>query len=70
MIFYTTYPGASSQHIGYVKSCKVKGGKITIVTTEGNSSDECRHKTYTLRTKSNGKIAAGWYIHGFSSPKY
>ena len=70
MIFYTTYPGASSQHIGYVKSCKVKGSKITIVTTEGNSSDECRHKTYTLRTKSNGKIAAGWYIHGFSSPKY
>lgn len=70
MIFYTTYPGASSQHIGYVKSCKVKGGKITIVTTEGNSSDECRHKTYTLRTKSNGRIAAGWYIHGFSSPKY
>lgn len=70
MIFYTTYPGASSQHIGYVKSCKVKGSKITIVTTEGNSSDECRHKTYTLRTKSNGRIAAGWYIHGFSSPKY
>ena len=70
MIFYTTYPGASSQHIGYVKSCKVKGGKITIVTTEGNSSDECRHKTYTLRTKSNGRIAAGWYIHGFASPKY
>ncbi len=70
MIFYTTYPGASSQHIGYVKSCKVKGGKITIVTTEGNSSDECRHKTYTLPTKSNGRIAAGWYIHGFSSPKY
>ena len=70
MIFYTTYPGASSQHIGYVKSCKVKGSKITIVTTEGNSSDECRHKTYTLPTKSNGRIAAGWYIHGFSSPKY
>ena len=70
MIYYTTYPGASSQHIGYVKSCKVKGSKITIVTTEGNSSDECRHKTYTLRTKSNGRIAAGWYIHGFSSPKY
>lgn len=70
LIFYTTYPGASSQHIGYVKSCKVKGSKITVVTTEGNSSDECRHKTYTLRTKSNGKISAGWYIHGFASPKY
>lgn len=70
LIFYTTYPGASSQHIGYVKSCKVKGKKITIVTTEGNSSDQCRHKTYTLSTKSNGRIAAGWYVHGFASPKY
>lgn len=70
LIFYTTYPGASSQHIGYVKSCKIKGKKITVVTTEGNSSDQCRHKTYTLSTKSNGRIAAGWYIHGFASPNY
>lgn len=70
LLFYSTVYGRDTQHIGYVKSCKLTSTKITITTIEGNTSDEVRSRTFTVKRKSNGKIGTNYYIHGFASPKY
>ncbi len=70
LIFYSTRLGGSTHHIGYVRSCSIKSGKITVTTLEGNTSDQARSKTYTLKCGRNGKISSCWYIKGFASPNY
>lgn len=70
LIFYSTRLCGITHHIGYVRSCSVGSGKIAITTLEGNSEDQAQMKTYTLKRGSNGRIAASWYISGFSTPKY
>lgn len=70
LIFYSTRLGGATHHIGYVKSCSVRSGKITVTTLEGNTSDQARSKSYTLKRGSNGRITSSWYIRGFASPNY
>ena len=70
IIFYSYVYGGTTHHIGYVEDISRTGSKITITTIEGNRSDKVSRVKMTLK-KSNtrGKIS-GYYITGFSSPKY
>lgn len=70
LIFYSTRLSGLTHHIGYVRSCSLESGKIKITTLEGNSGDQTRMKSYTLKRGSTGRIATSWYIRGFSTPNY
>lgn len=70
LIIYANVKGGTAHHIGYVVSVTYTSSKIKIVTVEGNSSDQVRKKTLTLkRSNSSGKIN-GQYILGFAKPNY
>ncbi|MCC8075693.1 MAG: DUF2272 domain-containing protein [Clostridiales bacterium] len=70
LIIYANVKGGTAHHIGYVVSVTYTSSKIKIVTVEGNSSDQVRKKTLTLkRSSSSGKIN-GMYILGFAKPNY
>ncbi|MCD7830014.1 MAG: DUF2272 domain-containing protein [Clostridiales bacterium] len=70
LILYANVKGGTAHHIGYVVSVTYTSSKVKIVTVEGNSSDQVRRKTLTLkRSSSSGKIN-GMYILGFAKPNY
>ncbi|MCD7822100.1 MAG: DUF2272 domain-containing protein [Clostridiales bacterium] len=70
LILYANVKGGTAHHIGYVVSVTYTSSKVKIVTVEGNSSDQVRRKTLTLkRNSSSGKIN-GMYILGFAKPNY
>ena len=69
LIFFSDRLGGSTHHIGYVRSFKISGKKVTVTTLEGNTSDQAKIRTYTLTKGGNGKIGSR-YIKGFASPKY
>ncbi|MCD8354418.1 MAG: Ig-like domain-containing protein [Clostridiales bacterium] len=70
LIIYANVKGGTAHHIGYVISVTYTSSKVKIVTVEGNSNDQVRKKTLTLkRSSSNGKIN-GQYILGFAKPNY
>lgn len=70
LIIYANVKGGTAHHIGYVVSVTYTSSKVKIVTVEGNSSDQVRRKTLSLkRSSSSGKIN-GMYILGFAKPNY
>ena len=69
LIFFSDRLGGSTHHIGYVRSFSIKNGKVTVTTLEGNTSDQAKIRTYTLKKGSNGKIGSR-YIKGFAPPNY
>jgi hypothetical protein len=56
-IIFFDWNGGGADHVGIVESCNGK----TITTIEGNSSDMCRRRTYTV---------GGSVIYGYGIPKY
>lgn len=56
-IIFFDWDGGGADHVGIVESCNGK----TITTIEGNSSDMCRRRTYTV---------GGSVIYGYGIPKY
>ncbi|MCD8007915.1 MAG: CHAP domain-containing protein [Clostridiales bacterium] len=70
LIIYANVKGGTAHHIGYVVSVTYTSTKVKIVTVEGNSNDQVRKKTLTLkRSSTSGKIN-GQYILGFAKPNY
>lgn len=69
LIFFSDRLGGSTHHIGYVRSFSIKNGKVTVTTLEGNTSDQAKIRTYTLKKGGNGYMGSR-YIKGFASPNY
>lgn len=69
LIFFSDRLGGSTHHIGYVRSFKISGKKVTVTTLEGNTSNQAKIRTYTLTKGGKGKTGSR-YIKGFASPKY
>lgn len=70
LILYSNTLGGTTHHIGYVLKATYTKKYVTLVTVEGNTSDQVKKVTMKMSRSSTSGKTGGHYINGIAAPKY